>query len=142
MIDLARNVSREPFFTHLFRGCLLLESLLKASSQPTPAPRRRGWEPTLGDYLHDERFKRRLKLKQKQNVGTGSNDFDALVRSLTDKESLTTAIERTAKARNTLGHNLVWSTQSLDRTSYDLLARDIVAFCLHVIACLYVPRRP
>jgi hypothetical protein len=29
MIDLAQDVSREPFFTHLFKGCLLFESLLK-----------------------------------------------------------------------------------------------------------------
>jgi hypothetical protein len=48
LIDLSDAGSKEPFFSHLFRGCLLFESLLKANDCKPPTRR------TLGKMLkHD-----------------------------------------------------------------------------------------
>jgi len=49
MIDLARDVSREPFFTHLFRGCLLFESLLKEKA--SKSYKRATLWPLVNDHL-------------------------------------------------------------------------------------------
>jgi hypothetical protein len=135
MIDLCEAGSREPFFTHLFRGCLLFESLLKGSAEPQPDKR----HPTLGDFLNDEHFKRLLGIEK---IATSCDDFDALVRSLIENEPVPMAIQCAAQVRNTLGHNLVWATQSLDRKSYELLANNIASSCLHAISALYVTRSP
>ncbi len=132
MIELKTDGSKEPFFTHLFRGCLLFESLLKNSNEPSPQKNR----PTLGDFLKAPNFKQRLGIGA---IVTGCDDFGALVRSLRRQDrSLQAAIQCTAQARNTLGHNLVWATQRLNRKNYDLLANNIAASCLHAIATLYV----
>jgi hypothetical protein len=37
--------------------------------------------------------------------------------------------------------SVVWETESLNRRTYDLLANNIAASCLHAIACLYVPQK-
>jgi hypothetical protein len=69
--------------------------------------------------------------------GAQQADFGNLVQVITPKQSISTATECAAKARNTLGHNLVWAAQSLDRNTYDLLAHNIATACLHAIAKLY-----
>jgi hypothetical protein len=131
MIDLSARGSKEPFFTHLFRGCLLFESLLKNSKTA-----RNKKLSTLGALLHDTHFKQRLGIGK---ITTGSDNFGTVVRSLQRQDrSIQSAIQCTAQARNTLGHNLVWATQSLGRKKYDLLANSIVSSCLHAIATLYV----
>jgi hypothetical protein len=131
MIDLTQpGVSREPFFTHLFRGCLLFESLLKEN------PARRPTQKTLGQIFKQNSFIRN-KLGVPRSIRTSLRDFDAVVRSLKPNQPIANAIECTAQARNTLGHNLVWLTKSLDAKKYDLLATNIAASCLHVISRLY-----
>jgi hypothetical protein len=133
-LELNTGGSKEPFFTHLFRGCLLFESLLKNSKEPPPTNKR----PTLGSFLAAKNFRERLGIG---TIVTSCDDFGMLVRSLARQDrSLQAAIQCTAQARNTIGHNLVWATQSLDRRNYNLLASNIAASCLHAIACLYVPR--
>jgi hypothetical protein len=133
MIDLSEAGSKEPFFTHLFRGCLLFESLIKESGEPKPDKKR----PNLGDYLREPRFQQRLGIGK---VDTSCDDFEALVQSLREDEDQSphAAIQRTAQARNTLGHNLVWATQSLDRRNYNLLTNNIASSCLHAISTFYV----
>jgi hypothetical protein len=131
MTDLAHDVSREPFFTHLFRGCLLFESLLK---EKAPKSRRgRPLGPLVNDYLKALSIGKQIKTK--------SSGLQAILRQLKPNQELRTAIQCTARTRNKLGHNLAWAATSLDRRSYDLLAYNIAASCLHAIACLYVPQR-
>lgn len=131
-IELNIDGSKEPFFTHLFRGCLLFESLLKNSKEPPPKKGR----PTLGDFLRDGNFKQRLGIGA---IVTSCDDFGALLRALKTKDrSPEAAIQCTAQVRNTLGHNLVWAAQRLNRKNYDLLANDIASACLHAISTLYV----
>lgn len=50
LIELSKSGSREPFFTHLFRGCLLFESLLKEN------PTKRPCQKTLGNIIRKELF--------------------------------------------------------------------------------------
>jgi hypothetical protein len=150
MIDLPdAEVSREPFFTHLFRGCLLFESLLK-DKMPPPV------EPPWLTRLWTKFFRRKgrvasyttlgplLKINR-QALGIGrvkasSSTFEEILPELKSNEPLRAAIQCAARVRNTLGHDLAWAAQSLDRERYDLLTSNIAASCLHAIACLYVPR--
>ena len=130
MVDLRKAGSREAFFTHLFRGCLLFESLLKEN------PRKRPSQATLGQILRGNRFIRN-QLGVPRSIHTGSRGLETIVQSLKPKQSMTEAIQCTAQTRNTLGHNLVWLTTSLDAKRYDLLANNIAASCLHAISRLY-----
>jgi hypothetical protein len=133
MIDLGDAGSNEPFLTHLLRGCLLFESLLKENPS----------DPVTSKTSDLEALLRRLgkHLGVKGTISTSCADFDVLVRSLKDKEPLHSAILGTARTRNMLSHSVVWETESLNRRTYDLLANNIAASCLHAIACLYVPQK-
>jgi hypothetical protein len=130
MIELSTAGSKEPFFTHLSRGCLLFESLLKENPN----------EPVTSKTSDLEALLRRLGkyLGIKGAISTSCSDFDALVRSLTDKQPMHSAIECTAQTRNMLSHSVVWPTDLNGRT-YDLLVNNIASSCLHAISKLYVP---
>jgi hypothetical protein len=128
LIDLSDAGSKEPFLSHLFRGCLLFESLLKANDPKPPTQR------TLGKMLkHD--FASEFHISPQFNA-TETN-FDNLVQAITPKQSIPVVTECTARARNTLAHSLVWAAQPLDQKTYDLLAYNIASCCLHTIAKLY-----
>jgi hypothetical protein len=134
MIDLAQDVSREPFFTHLFRGCLLFESLLKEKVSKSPK------RETLGALVnHNHHLRTALSIGKP--IKTKSPGLQAILRQLKPQQGLRTAIQCTAQTRNTLGHNLIWAAPSLNRKNYDLLAHNIAASCLHAIACLYLPQK-
>jgi hypothetical protein len=130
MIDLGDAGSKEPFFTHLLRGCLLFESLLKENPKV----------PVTSKTSDLEALLRRLgkHLGVKGPISTSCADFDGLVCSLREREPLSSAILSTAKTRNMLSHNVVWISDSLSGQTYDLLAKNIVSSCLHAIATLYV----
>jgi hypothetical protein len=128
LVGLTERGSREPFFVHLFRGCLLFESLLKDNPLKTP----RGG--TLGPILKRDLF---AELGISANMPISSPRFDTIIRSLAVGQPVAAAIECTAKVRNTLGHNLAWQASSLDETNYNLLADSIATSCLHAISCLY-----
>jgi hypothetical protein len=123
--------SREAFYTHLFRGCLLFESLLKAEPTGTVCQ-----TATLDRLLRDESLLQRLKLPKLDQY---KGPFDALIQSLTPNQCIHTAIECTWTARNRLGHHLTLDARPFDSDKYDLLANNIAASCLHAIACLYKP---
>lgn len=119
----------EPFFTHLFKGCVLFESLLKANTKNTPTAKLLG--SILGELKDD------LGFAAKPNMTIGNFDFQTIVNSLsTDDNTVYTAIERTGRIRNTTGHNLGWQVL-LNRSAYDGLAAYVATSCLHSIACLY-----
>jgi hypothetical protein len=128
LIDLSEAGSREPFFMHLFRGCLLFESLLKEN--PTKRPTKK----TLGSILKNNLYR---ELGISRSSYTGSPSFNTIVQSITSGQSLGAAIACTAQTRNTLAHNLVWVAQSMNAEKYNLLAANIAASCLHAISCLY-----
>jgi hypothetical protein len=135
MIDLSDAGSKEPFFTHLFRSCLLFESLLKANEAKPPT------KPTLGEMLrHDFAAEFCLSSLSSEFNARGTN-FGNHVQGIVPKQPIPVATECTASARNALGHSLIWAEQPLNQMTYDLLAHNIASSCLHAISSLYV-RRP
>lgn len=127
LIQLSESGSREPFFTHLFRGCLLFESLLKENKKKSPS--KQTLQPILKELAAD------LGIPVPFNITATS--FETIVRSLAPTQPIEDAIRSTVRTRNTLGHNLAWTATSLDATRYDLLAENIAVSCLHAISCLY-----
>jgi hypothetical protein len=126
--ELVPEGSREPFFLHLFRGCVLFESLLKSAPG---APQLR----TIGAAL----IHYRNPLGLRGQIRTGANNgFNDVVAALTANMDIDNAIYSCAQTRNTIGHNLVWSTADLNSQTYDWLVRNIGASCLHVVSKLYL----
>ncbi len=129
LIDLIEHGSREPFFLHFYRGCLLFESLVKEKLTPPLPPDRNTLGPALQQMHSQLQIPRDLVLR--------CSDFDAEIGRLTGGMSVTTAIEMTGRVRNTLGHDLAWPSTSLDKARYDLVVKNIAAACVHVISTLY-----
>jgi hypothetical protein len=120
----------EPFFLHLFRGCILFESLLKLN--PLISPRSK----TLGKILQEEQITSKLEIKpiKSQRGGFVLEDiFDKLGQY---DNSIDQAIQISYMARNTLGHSLGWNA-NVSQSQYRKLYFIIAASCLHVIACLW-----
>ena len=119
----------EPYYLHLFKGCLLFESLLKEN----PTRKLPQEQNTLGKvltYLHKSLgIKPNLDFKDKQF----SNVLDELDKS---SESIEQSILLTGMTRNTLGHNLGWET-GLTKNQYQRLFQMISSSCIHVISRLY-----
>ena len=122
------NGTSEPFFLHLFKGCVLFESLLKEN--PTDPPDSR---TTLRDSLRH--LHTRLSIPYDLSIGNVSLP-DILADLETADGSIETAVSFTGKLRNTLGHNLGWVV-SLNKRQYHRLFRMISYSCLHAIGCLY-----
>ena len=119
----------EPFFIHLFKGCLLFESLLKANPKNPPPKSAATLAPILR-HLSSE-------LGTPPDIKIGSIDFQTILGSLPHAgNSLPVAVEYAGKVRNTVGHDLGWRA-TLDRATYDSLASKVAFACLHAIACLY-----
>ena len=118
----------EPFFLHLFKGCLLFESLLKANPLNAPPVGR-----PLGNAL--QHLHRELGIPNNLNIG--NVDFPTILGSLpSPNESITTAIEYAGRIRNTVGHHLGWEAP-LTPATYNDLAAKVAASCLYTIARLY-----
>ena len=118
----------EPFFLHLFKGCLLFESLLKAN------PRK----PLKGDEnLGQALQKLNAELGTPHDITIRGTDFSAILALLsTSTNSIPSAVQYASIIRNTVGHHLGWKA-SLDGEAYDGLATKVACACLHAIACLY-----
>jgi hypothetical protein len=131
IIDLTQEGSRTAFFTHLFTGCLLFESLLKAVPGPD-----RPTEKTLGPILRlGDPIATALGITRK--LDTSRDEFEDVVKSAKPLQPILETIECAVQSRNTLGHKLGWLTTSLDAEKYDLLAKNIAASCVHVISTFY-----
>jgi len=118
----------EPFFLHLFKGCVLFESLLKGNPrQGIPA------HSNLGSVLQNLH----VHLGIPNNIRIGGIDFPTILRDLAGADdSIQTAILFTGRIRNTVGHDLGWVVQ-IDKHQYHRLFRMVTSSCLHAIACLY-----
>ncbi|MFC2053489.1 hypothetical protein ACFLV7_04205 [Chloroflexota bacterium] len=122
----------EPFFIHLFKGCVLFESLLKANpNHIVPASKK-----TLGPILQE--LHKLLNIPNDLKIG--NTDFPTIIRELEGADnSLITAIQFTGRIRNTVGHNLGWEI-NITKLEYQKLYFFIAVSCLHAISCLYIPR--
>ncbi len=118
----------EPFFLHLFKGCILLESLLKYNRSVTPKGK------MLGPILKEKRITEALRIVA---VKPGDYDLDAIFDKLLKFDnSIDDALQISYMARNTLGHSLGWNT-NITQTQYRELYLIIASSCLHVINCLW-----
>jgi hypothetical protein len=123
----------EPFYIHLFKGCVLFESLLKANTHNPPA----AGNDMLGRLLTQLQSDLGFAAKQPSYKDITHSDFPTIVSNLKiDDDSLHTAIVRTAQIRNTTGHNLGWQV-ALSVPEYNKLAGYVASSCLHAIASLY-----
>lgn len=119
----------EPIFLHLFKGCVLFESLLKANPSVSIPPKAVTLRQVL-NALHSQ-----LGIAANPNVG--NVNLPQIVADLpAADETMQTAITLTAKVRNTIGHNLGWFV-AIDNTTYSRLFRMISSSCLHAVATLY-----
>jgi hypothetical protein len=115
----------EPFFLHLFKGCVLFESLLRAKDSKS----RNKLDDVLSALHSDLGFTTPPKI--------GPSDFQTIVNALTtDDDSIFSAIKQTGRIRNATGHNLGWAV-SLNGHQYTHLAKAVASSCLHALACLY-----
>jgi hypothetical protein len=126
LLDLIDPGSREPFFLHLFRGCLLFESLLKENAHTPPTGK------TLNPVLQE--LASPLAIGE---IATSAGAFNQIPQALSGNMSIQDSIESAVQARNTLGHNLVWMSGSLDVKTYDLLVKNIATSCIHAVSKLY-----
>jgi hypothetical protein len=123
----------EPFYIHLFKGCLLFESLLKVNPFEPPAKN----EDSLGKILKPEtKIGQRLGLTRKLTTTdiVSSGTLSNLGSRVPCVES---DIEVTAQLRNTFGHNLRWPID-LGIGQYRQLVTIVSNACLHSLATLYV----
>lgn len=119
----------EPFFIHLFKGCVLFESLLKAN--PKKPPQNNMLVPILDELWSDLGF-----AAKKRDGASGYTFRQVIIDLLSDDNSVCTAVVRTARIRNTTGHNLGWKV-SLSVAEYNSLAAYVASSCLHAVASLY-----
>lgn len=122
--------SSEPFFLHLFRGCILFESLLKHNPAITPKSK------TIGGILQEPAIISRLKIGPINGKKDGFVLQDIFNSLLSYDNSIDQAIQISYMARNTLGHSLGWDA-NINQNQYRELYLIIASSCLHVIACLW-----
>jgi hypothetical protein len=122
----------EPFFLHLFRGCVLFESLVKLNPNPAYKPTKNTLVPILNDL---EIVLKINKIKGKGNGQVFELD-DVFVEMQKYQKTISDAVKITAIARNTIGHDLGWDT-TISQDQYRDLYLIIAASCLHAITCLW-----
>jgi len=122
----------EPFFSHLFRGCVLFESLLKHNPTISITGKQ------LNGMLTQPDARDALGIIAIQ--GKGGGDAFTLDDVFGELQNPTNSIDQAFRiaymARNTLGHNLGWDN-NINQEQYQKLYFVIAAACLHVIACLW-----
>ena len=118
----------EPFFLHLFRGCVLFESLLKLNPHQQP----------VGNSLIPKINSLRSLLKTDHIQGKDFVLSDVFNEMQKYHKSISEAVKITAIARNTIGHDLGWNL-NITQDQYRELYLIIAASCLHAIACLWKP---
>jgi len=118
----------EPFYLHLFRGCILFESLLKHNPKVKPS------KDTLVKILKEQKIIDELKITA---ITGGSYTLNDVFNELKQYDnSIYSAIKITCMARNTLGHTLGWN-ENITQSQYHDLYYIIASSCLHILACLW-----
>lgn len=126
----------EPLFMHLFRGCVLFESLLKRT--PFPKLMHEDQKNELGKLLNY--YQNEMKVELPGDFTSKETDLNTLGKLLTELNKRGEAIEDsiliTYWLRNILGHSLAWEDR-IDQGSYRKLYLGVIASCLHIINCLW-----
>ncbi len=120
--------TNEIFLIHLFKGCLLFESLLK-NNPKIKISKISNLETAL------LKFSKEFELPNKLDIG-GVTFPQVLEQSNKSDDLISTAILMTGKLRNVLGHNLAWDV-TLSPEQYIDAFHFISKSCLHAISVLY-----
>lgn len=117
--------SIQPFITHLFKGGLIFESLLK---HLYPRKDDGTLTRTLGGIFGTEAFRDDFV----PQVDTSSYSLQKIVEDI-EGDTIQSAFNTTAKLRNTTGHNLVWD-DIFDPTPYRALFTQEVNALFYLVA--------
>lgn len=121
--------SKDALYLHLFKGCLLFESLLKENPLHKPKNSRSTLNSIITNLSND------LGLNRK--IPTSVNSMREIITLIKNYDhTVDTAFEITAKIRNTTGHSLSWNV-FLDPIIYTKIIQVISHCCLHTIFKLY-----
>lgn len=133
-----KNGTAEPLFMHLFRGCVLFESLL--SRNPFPKPKHDDQKGEMGKLINYYKEKMRLDKLPAQFTNNNGDKIESLEGLLVELTNLDKEIEDsilvTYWLRNVLGHSLAWNV-NVDKVSYQKLYLLVITACLHAINCLW-----
>lgn len=121
--------SWEPFYLHLFKGCILFESLLKVNPDKAVS------EDTLGKILCCNK-EVRTSLHIKKEIKTKDIDFPTIINNIPDTHDIQDEVEFVAQLRNVVGHNLCWNV-TISPQQYYHMVLIVGDACLHVISTLY-----
>jgi len=127
----------EPLFMHLFRGCVLFESLL--SRNPHPKEKHKEQKDELGKLINY--YKKELHLPKEWSLQHNNKedfkDLKSLLEYLNEfDETIDHSIKVSRWLRNNLGHSIAWE-DTIDREAYNKLFLFVSTACLHVINCLW-----
>lgn len=117
LINVIQHGSPEPFYLHLFRGGLLLESLIKEGDQnKTPGTLEQAIKKLLGCKL-DIRC----------------NDLKTLLKKELECKNIKDSCQIAGEIRNAVGHKISRNADLMDKIKYDLLVKNIAAACIYAI---------
>jgi len=119
----------EPFLSHLFKGCLITESLLKLLYPKKDDGKATN---TLGDLNKNSNF-----IKDFSKLDTSAFSLRGIVDSI-QKSDDKTALNTVSKIRNTSGHNLVWDDIFNDPDNYKKLYEQIMNALFFIINKKYL----
>jgi hypothetical protein len=122
--------SVEPFVLHLFKGCIILESILKENPRPNAKIK------SSDDLISWVKNKSKdLNLLAALNLN--AKNLQSIIIDLPSRQlNLEDCFSITCKVRNKTGHTLEWEFKTTER-QYQLLFDAIGVSCLHTINRLY-----
>lgn len=116
----------EPFYRHLFKGCVLFAHLLQGNPKKKPAADT--LEGVLGELYAELGISPSL-----DHPGT----FQDLLQDLSAADQrMETAILHALCTHNSIGSHLNWN-MPMTQAQYHRLFEMVAASCLHAVACLY-----
>ncbi len=120
--------SFEPFILHLFKGGLLVESLIKLNPKNPPT------DKTLGRVLNHVAS----DLGISSGLSISANELqDVIDQADSATWTIENAFQISGRIRNTTGHSLGWEID-LTFEQYGALVQNLSVACLHAISALYV----
>lgn len=119
--------SFDPFILHLFKGGLILESLIKLNPKKTPR----------GNILSQVLPHVSADLGIPAGLNISANELQDVVRQVDSASwTLENAFQIAGRTRNTTGHSLGWEV-SFTFNQYGAIVQNLAVSCLHTISALY-----
>jgi len=119
--------SFDPFILHMFKGGLILESLIKLN--PTKRPR--------GAILSQVLPHVSSHLGVAQGLNISARELQDVIRQAGSATwTIENAFQVAGRARNTTGHSLGWEVR-FTFDEYGAIVQNLAVSCLHTIAALY-----